>query len=68
MHNSTHSETSSPVAVMMRTGQAGDQPEEAPNDLRCGFGACYKCNCKHFEGNDQTCANSGCGHAYSDHW
>ena len=33
-----------------------------------GYGRCSKCNCRHFEGNSSTCANSGCGHAYYDHY
>lgn len=44
----------------------------APNarDAARGYGACSKsgCNCKGYEGSGNTCANSGCGHAYSDHW
>jgi len=35
---------------------------------RCGYGACSKCNCQHYEGSAWTCANRGCGHAYQDHW
>ncbi len=42
------------------------RPEPAP--ARCGYGACCKCNCRHYEGNSSCCANSGCGHAYSDHY
>ena len=34
--------------------------------LKAGFGACSKCSCKNFEGNDQQCSN--CGHSYGDHW
>jgi hypothetical protein len=35
-----------------------------------GAGACSKsgCNCQSYEGSGSTCANSGCGHSYSDHW
>ena len=33
-----------------------------------GYSACAKCNCKSYEGNASTCANSGCGHAFGDHW
>jgi hypothetical protein len=33
-----------------------------------GYGKCYKCNCRHFEGSSNTCANSGCGHSYYDHY
>lgn len=32
-----------------------------------GYGRCTKCNCRHFEGIKNTCANSGCGHSYYDH-
>ncbi|MCM0591361.1 MAG: hypothetical protein ACFKPT_25540 [Gloeotrichia echinulata GP01] len=35
---------------------------------RLGWGECWKCNCQRFEGNDSTCANSGCGHSYDDHY
>lgn len=43
---------------------------EEVSTVRNGFGACSKagCNCREFEGNASTCGNSGCGHAYSDHW
>ena len=34
--------------------------------MKAGFGACSKCSCKNFEGNDQQCSN--CGHSYGDHW
>lgn len=34
--------------------------------IQAGYGACYKCPCKAFEGNGQQCEN--CGHSYSDHW
>jgi hypothetical protein len=33
-----------------------------------GYGRCTKCNCRHFEKNANTCANSGCGHSYYDHY
>ena len=33
-----------------------------------GYRECTKCNCKSYEGNASTCANSGCGHAFGDHW
>lgn len=31
-----------------------------------GYGKCYKCYCKAFEGSSRQCSN--CGHAYSDHY
>lgn len=31
-----------------------------------GYGSCYKCNCRAYEGNDYTCGN--CGHSYGDHY
>ena len=34
--------------------------------MKAGYGACYKCPCKGFEGNGQQCSN--CGHSFSDHW
>ncbi len=37
-------------------------------NVRQGYGACSKCNCRGYEGSSSTCANSGCGHSYSDHW
>lgn len=39
-----------------------------PLPIENGFSRCGKCNCRGFEGSSQTCANSGCGHAYSDHY
>ena len=39
---------------------------EINTPLKVGYGACYKCSCKAFEGNGQQCSN--CGHSYSDHW
>jgi hypothetical protein len=33
-----------------------------------GYGRCCKCYCRHFEGSYSTCANSGCGHSYYDHY
>jgi hypothetical protein len=41
---------------------------ERPYDEPSGYGACSKCNCPGFDGNDGTCASGGCGHAYGDHW
>lgn len=38
---------------------------------RLGWGKCCQCNCQRFELNnisDTTCANSGCGHSYDDHY
>ncbi len=37
-------------------------------NVRQGYGTCSKCNCRGYEGSSSTCANSGCGHAYGDHW
>ena len=31
-----------------------------------GYGSCYNCNCKKFEGSGDLCSN--CGHNYSRHW
>ncbi len=45
-------------------------PILAPQPDVCnGYGACSQsgCNCNQFEGSGSTCANSGCGHSYSDH-
>lgn len=48
--------------------------DEAPREKRPsgkevsfgrGAGACYKCECRHFEGLDDICNN--CGHSYYDH-
>jgi hypothetical protein len=56
-------------AVILQDPVMGDALADAQSPpLRCGYGACSKCNCRGFEGNNSTCANSGCGHAYSDHW
>jgi hypothetical protein len=35
---------------------------------RCGYGACAVsgCNCRAYEGRDNTCGN--CGHNYERHW
>ena len=43
---------------------------EEVSPVHSGPGACSKpgCNCREYEGNAYTCGNSGCGHAYSDHW
>ena len=43
---------------------------EVDSTVRAGYGACSKqwCNCQQYEGNASTCGNSGCGHAYGDHW
>jgi hypothetical protein len=30
-----------------------------------GYGKCYKCECRAFEGSTYQCSN--CGHQYSDH-
>ncbi len=30
-----------------------------------GYGKCYKCECRGFEGSTYQCSN--CGHQYSDH-
>jgi hypothetical protein len=30
-----------------------------------GYGGCYRCGCRAFEGNDVVCGN--CGHSYGDH-
>ena len=45
-------------------------PADNPPRACKGYGACSKsgCNCQGFEGSGGTCANSGCGHADSDHW
>ncbi len=53
------------LAAQASNATVNPQPE-----VSSGWGACSKsgCNCKQFEGNAGTCANSGCGHAYSDHW
>jgi hypothetical protein len=40
---------------------------EAIKPLSCGHGRCTKCNCQGFEGFENTCKNSGCGHSYDDH-
>jgi hypothetical protein len=42
--------------------------DEQADRIHAGYGACTKCNCKHYEGNDMTCANQGCGHAFVGHW
>ncbi len=38
--------------------------------VRCGYGKCSSsgCNCQKYEGNGNTCGNSGCGHGYDRHW
>ena len=45
-----------------------DPDVQVGRPLRCGYGACAKCNCRQFEGNEGACANRGCGHAFEDHW
>jgi hypothetical protein len=42
--------------------------EESIAPMRLGWRNCAKCNCQEFEGNQNTCANSGCGHSFTDHW
>lgn len=56
--------------VVRRPGRLVEVADRAAPPIRCGYGACSKsgCNCKGFEGSASTCGNSGCGHAYSDHW
>lgn len=51
--------------------RAGSQPTATASGPAIPFGAwgrCSKCNCRAFEGKSNTCANPGCGHAYSDHY
>lgn len=45
------------------TGWFADTGRE---EIKAGYGSCYKCNCRAYEGNDYTCAN--CGHGYGDHY
>lgn len=52
-----------PEELYSLTGTSNDQPL-----IKGGWGACTKCNCQHFEGYEQACANRACGHAYTDHW
>lgn len=49
-------------------GTAEAEARAAVNEVYLGFQACTKCGCKEFEGNAGTCGNSGCGHAFADHW
>ena len=37
-----------------------------PGKAQAGYGACSKCNCPQYEGNQNQCGN--CGHAYAAHW
>jgi hypothetical protein len=55
-------------SLALGNGSTSDQAEDAESHLQCGYGACSKCNCRAYEGNDSTCANRGCGHAFQDHW
>lgn len=41
------------------TGAVGEE-------IKAGYGSCYKCNCQAYEGNANTCGN--CGHGYSNHY
>jgi len=64
-----------PLALAQRDLDRPQAVRVAPHSLnrsfanvRQGYGACSKCNCQGYEGSSSTCANSGCGHAYGDHW
>ena len=57
-----------PAATAPEPGTREDAGD--PGEVRLGYGACSigGCNCQRFDGYGDTCANSGCGHAYADHW
>jgi hypothetical protein len=54
----------SPVKI----GSIDNTKDDSSQPIRLGWRNCAKCNCQEFEGNQNTCANAGCGHAYVDHW
>ena len=68
MSTATLDKLESPAVFKLGVLEHSDQNHEANQPLRCGYGKCGKCNCQHFEGNEDTCANSGCGHAFYDHF
>ncbi len=76
-------ESASAVAVLLPEARQGESagemrvsleaPRSAIRDfahVQNGWGKCSKngCNCNTFEGYGGTCANSGCGHSFEDHW
>lgn len=40
--------------------------ETRSEEIKAGYGSCYKCNCRAYEGNASTCSN--CGHSYENHY
>jgi hypothetical protein len=59
---------------MSKKCDVNDKKKNHPNKSGCqkeehkttkGWGACYKCNCREFEGWADLCSN--CGHSFSNH-
>jgi hypothetical protein len=56
------------ILAAMAAGASVRGDSSAAGGVARGLRDCSKCNCQHFEGYTSTCANSGCGHSYSDHY
>lgn len=52
--------------ILVNNNLTGWFTETVREKIRAGYGSCYKCNCKAYEGNASTCSN--CGHSYGDHY
>lgn len=54
------------AGAFVAAGSFSTQARDNHDHARAGYGKCYKCYCKAFEGSYRQCSN--CGHAYSDHY